>query len=791
MFTKTALVLAVPFLVIGAVHAAPHPNMYVNAAEIAAIAAQVEAGSAPWFGAHKQLIAAANSALSLAPQSVTFQGRSGRAYFTQKPYCGWPTSRCGASCCDGDINPNSDRGDYVAAIAASHAIRDLGIAYAFTGNAAYADKAIALIDVWSVDQSTAMQPRFTNGQSDIELSITMPGLFYGADMMWNYPGWATVKRDAFVSWVRAFAADVRSKSTSTNTNNFGDWRLVLLASASVITEDADLLAYVVDHFNALVPNQIDGAGATKKERGRTNGLSYSTYAISAIAQVCEIVRHHGVDLYTVAGGKADIERAFDWVAPFVESPSSWPLQQISSFSGENTAAFELAYLAWGKAEHLRAIERWGRPRVDERTAGPLTLTHARGAYAWRVWSKQAGAAVRASAMQGEVPWTAVFSGLESSGGEDEIVSWAWDFGDGDTGDGPSIEHTFTSPGTFTVSLVIGTSGGARADASITVSAQFADTTPPQLVSATSVPGAQSVVAQFSEPVEVSSAERSGNYMLVPGAKIVAASLAPDGLTLTLSVAGLSPGQYRLYASDIGDRARNPNKIATDASVDFVVPEVVDTIDGWMSQPFTRQTAVFIAEVEVVPESAEINAVFGLSSGPASAYGQLATTVQFAEDGRIYVRDADVYRADTRVDHQTGQNTRLRFEVDVGAQVYHVDVALGGGPSVRLASGYSFRSFSTEVDALDHWSSFAAQGKLLIDGFQLVDPSGDQNGDPGPDDSDAGEVNSPSGDGDPAVPTQYPPPAANNPVAAGCSQQGNDALGILVALPLVFFRRRRK
>ena len=366
-----------------------HPNMYLNATELAAIKAKVRAGASPWKPAYDKLLVSAASALRQAPLSVTYTGHAGHDYRTEPPYCGWTpaTSPCGSSCCDGKINPNADRGDYTAAIKVGAAVRTLGLAYALTGNATYAAQALALIRTWALDPQTYMRPAVTNTQSEIELAITLPGLFYGADLLWHYSGWAGSEKAAFQSWARSLAASFKARGTSTAANNFGDWRLVLLATAAVVTEDAGLMSYVVSHYKLLVPNQIDASGRLVREINRATALSYATYAVNAISQVCEIARHWGVDLYhfKTATGRGSVERAFDWLAPYVENPAAWPYRQTSPYRGDNAAAFEFAYFTWRKSNYWDVIQQWHRPMTEGRTAGPVTLTHGAGAYSWRVW----------------------------------------------------------------------------------------------------------------------------------------------------------------------------------------------------------------------------------------------------------------------------------------------------------------------------------------------------------------------------------------------------------------------
>jgi hypothetical protein len=47
-----------------------------------------------------------------------------------------------------------------------------------------------------------------------------------------------------------------------------------------------------------------------------------------------------------------------------------------------------------------------------------------------------------------------FDGTDSSDADGSIMTWAWDFGDGTTGSGPTINHTFAAGGTYTVTLKV-------------------------------------------------------------------------------------------------------------------------------------------------------------------------------------------------------------------------------------------------------------------------------------------------------------------------------------------------
>jgi uncharacterized protein YjdB len=352
-----------------------HPNIFINQGEIDAIKAKIENNAQPWKNAYDAMIADANAALNQNILSVTLKGDSGHDYYTQGPY-DWSNnlpSPCGSNYCDGQVNPKADRGDYGAAISLGKAVRNLGLGYAFTGNTDYAEKAIELINAWTIDPATYMTPEFTNHQSHIELFITIPGMFYGADLIWNYSGWNASEKSAFLVWVDALVNDAVGLSFD---NNFENWRLVLVSSGAALTGDASALDYAFNRWRELIPGQVSTSGFMTKETGRTKSLEYSMYAINAMAQTAEIARHQGIDLYGYETNNGrGLELVLDNHAPYLLKPSTWPYQQIGGYSSGNDAILELAYSQFQKQAYLDVINARGRPMHENRTMSWTTLTH--------------------------------------------------------------------------------------------------------------------------------------------------------------------------------------------------------------------------------------------------------------------------------------------------------------------------------------------------------------------------------------------------------------------------------
>ncbi len=342
-----------------------HPNMYLNIGEIEAI--NEKKNKEPWKTAYDKLISDANSILSKSPPSVTYGGKAPPSgdkhdYFSEIPYSS-----------DGVLKSNVDRTDFNSVKALGKSVRDLGLAYAITGDEKYAGKALEFIRVWTIDSSTKMNPEFTNDQSRIELSVTIPGMFYGADLIWNYPGWKSSDKDEFKDWTKKILA---SSKTWSRDNNFENWRLVFISSASIIVEDSDSRNYAFGRWKEIISDQMNSDGSMKYELKRTKSLSYSTYAVNAMMQTAEIARHYGVDLYNyrLDDGRG-LEIALDFHAPYVANPLKWPYEQIDKYKGDNAAFYELAYTFKKKDSYKDVIDKWGRPMYEIRTMGPTTLTH--------------------------------------------------------------------------------------------------------------------------------------------------------------------------------------------------------------------------------------------------------------------------------------------------------------------------------------------------------------------------------------------------------------------------------
>lgn len=365
------------------------PTVFVSPAEVDAIRTRVGAGDAPWARAYPKMIASADRALGASARSVVDNGAPSGAggdahkYGSDAPYQNT----------DG-VYSDVDREDYMAAIDMGNWIRDLGMAYAFSGEDRYARKCIDLLHHWAVDPSTRMVPSSANfgphtagfkGQNSIEHYITVPKMFYGASFVAGHPYWqqkGAGAEAAWTQWVRDFLSSMETRGESAQ-NNIGSWWVTARATAAALLGDSAALSRAFEDWRNKSFDDLEDRGTFQHERWRNAGLEYSQYKMKALILTAEIARYQGVDLYSydADGQGPSLRRAYDHHVQYFLDYSKWQWDaDFVDFNASDLAAaashYEIAYSYWQDADHLAVVQEAGRPVRDRRILGWTSLTHA-------------------------------------------------------------------------------------------------------------------------------------------------------------------------------------------------------------------------------------------------------------------------------------------------------------------------------------------------------------------------------------------------------------------------------
>ncbi|XVV09404.1 alginate lyase family protein [Actinoplanes sp. CA-131856] len=269
-----------------------HPGVLVSRAQLDFVKGKVAAGAQPWLSAYNQMMASRYASLSRTPAP--------RA-----------TVECGSY-----SNPNNgctdEREDAIAAYTAA-------LAWYITGNAAYAQKSIALMDAWS-----ATIKSHTNSNAPLQTGWAGSVWPRAAEIIkYTYSSWPNQAR--FATMLRNVYLPVVIPGSSSN----GNWELSMMEAAvgiSVFLDDKASYDRAITRFKARAEAYVyvtaDGSQPkyppvgsvdTRAElisywQGQStfvDGLSQETcrdfthtgYGISAISHIAETSRIQGEDLW--------------------------------------------------------------------------------------------------------------------------------------------------------------------------------------------------------------------------------------------------------------------------------------------------------------------------------------------------------------------------------------------------------------------------------------------------------------------------------------------------------------
>jgi hypothetical protein len=320
-----------------------HPNLYLNAAEIAEIKGKL--GLSPWDQAYADVMSNAERALAPAPEPVDGE---------------YPSDK------------SSPRAHYKAADRDGNRAVFLGLAYQFSGDLKYAKKARDYVMAW-VD---AMEPEINSYQAGIELSITMPSLFWAADLIWGSGALSAGDIDDLQEWARdlGYSAIEAETFCCGRLHNIHNWEWSLQAAAGVISGDVALFQQAVEKYKSVVGERYESNLLLKSEGART--FEYAWFGLKAMTMLAEVARHQGIDLYNYESAGFSLYKAsrahVDW---FLQRNYPGVEANYDLVIAEELELAEIWYSIWGDKEFKQAALIKGRPSNDVFVLGPVTFTH--------------------------------------------------------------------------------------------------------------------------------------------------------------------------------------------------------------------------------------------------------------------------------------------------------------------------------------------------------------------------------------------------------------------------------
>jgi hypothetical protein len=327
--------------------------------------------------AYRTLIARADQALARKPGSVLDKRTiplSGdrRDYVSLAPYW-WPdpaNPKAPYVRRDGQVNPEreTNRFDRTALGRMISDTDTLGLAYYYSGDRKYADKAAALVRAWFLDPATGMNPNMNyaqavpgreNGRAEGVLDtsgfigvIDAVGLIgpsgaLSADEAKALEGWFS----RYVDWMRTSA---NGKAEAAARNNHGIWYDAQIARFALFARRDDVARRTVTAFaKARIEKQVDPSGALPHELTRTRSFHYSIYTLDAAYHVADSAACLGTDLYGADMQGRSLRKATAYVAAYRGRQAEWPYKEMKWPAEGLDDLLTRADAAWGPGAYPR------------------------------------------------------------------------------------------------------------------------------------------------------------------------------------------------------------------------------------------------------------------------------------------------------------------------------------------------------------------------------------------------------------------------------------------------------
>jgi hypothetical protein len=355
-------------------------TVVLDGPQLAMIRQKLAAGDATLTAQRAALLARADRALTAGPWSVmnkTTTPPSGNKhdYLSLARYY-WPTPGAANGCPfihrDGQTNPDtsSARYDHASRHAAMDALQDLALAWYFSGDRRYSERAALVARTWFLDPATAMNPNVNFGEG-------VPCLRDGTDtgvLNWTElvgqaldgvaildsgaAGWTPADRAAMRTWLTTFLGWLQTNKLaleeSRGTNNHGTWYDVGVSAIQVYLGQTAAAKTLLQNSTRRIASQIGADGSQPEELARTNSWGYSNWNLEGFCRLAATARHAGVDLwgYSAPGG-GTIARAIDYLIDgATKGQSAWPHPQMIAF--EPAWALPLLHAAAELAGDARA-----------------------------------------------------------------------------------------------------------------------------------------------------------------------------------------------------------------------------------------------------------------------------------------------------------------------------------------------------------------------------------------------------------------------------------------------------
>ncbi|HEX2950334.1 MAG TPA: alginate lyase family protein [Armatimonadota bacterium] len=278
---------------------------------------------------------------------------------------------------DGERNPEIDRFDRQAMETMSSTVETLALAAYFTGDEHFAERAAHLLRIWFLNEDTCMHPHLRYGQG-------IPGICDGRgigiidthllfavmdaiSLLKRTTAWTAADQRGMINWFDAYLTWLLTsdlgKSESGEQNNHGTWYDTQVAGFAFFIGKNDIARDVLTSCTSTrFATQILPDGSQPHELQRTLSFNYSVFNLTAMVNLAVMGARLGPDLwhFHTTDGRC-LQRAFDWLLPFLYGRRPWTYQQIHAINWKSLLPlYRHAAVAYGVEDYRQAAQYLGK-----------------------------------------------------------------------------------------------------------------------------------------------------------------------------------------------------------------------------------------------------------------------------------------------------------------------------------------------------------------------------------------------------------------------------------------------
>jgi hypothetical protein len=274
---------------------------------------------------------------------------------------------------DGQFNPERAKYDEPRVTAFANGVGSLSLAYYFTGEEKYAEKAAQLIRAWFFDPKTRMNPnmkyaQFRPGYDDLRPAgiiesnrlravVDADGLLAGSKF------WSAEDSKQLKAWFRELLDYIQTSEQGKNEadapNNHGTWHSVQAATYALYLSEDELAKKIILRGRDRIASQVEPDGRQPHELERTNAFDYSRFNILAHEDLAMLGSRVGLELwnYQTPDGRS-LRKALDWLMPYATGEKKWEYQQIRDMKRKEAATvLRRAANAYNEPKYERAAQK--------------------------------------------------------------------------------------------------------------------------------------------------------------------------------------------------------------------------------------------------------------------------------------------------------------------------------------------------------------------------------------------------------------------------------------------------